>query len=207
MKEISLKKDNYIEKATESFKNIISSGILKKKDFIPEDLPLFLQILIDSPAMLKHIKPFIKSNKVDYIQLEEFLLPIVGKDTLLTALSQDYKVPAIDLEEAYISPHLGNIIPSDIGKSFFVTCVAIDENGITLAMVNSRDDYAVSQVETKTNFKVVNRFVVLYKDIVDFMDLLYGTPRGLSISPRELVDDIIKRAVTIGASDIHIEPL
>ncbi len=180
-----------------------------KKDLFVDELPLFLQLLLQDGLLdLANLKTMIKSGKkIEYPALEEYLLPIVGKDKLLNALSVDFEVPYIDIKEADISPQLGSIIPPEVGKDLLVACVAITEEGMTLAMLNPRDEFAVAQAESKTDFKVVKRMVALHSDLMAFQDLLYGTPRDLPISPRDLVDDVIKRAVEQGASDIHIEPV
>jgi type II secretory ATPase GspE/PulE/Tfp pilus assembly ATPase PilB-like protein len=187
----------------------IPQKVFGRKDLFFDELPLFLQILVEEGMVeLQNLKTLLKSGKkIEYPSLESYLLPLVGKERLLSALSRDYEVPSIDIEDSDISPLLGSIIPPEVGKDFLVACVEISEEGMTLAMINPRDEYAVVQAESKTDFKVVKRKVALYSDLVAFQELLYGTPRDLPVSPRDLVDDIIRKAVDQGASDIHVEPI
>lgn len=197
------KKEKKIQKTTFPHK------LFGKKDLFFDELPLFLQILVEDGLVdLGNLKSMVKSGKkIEYSSLEEYLLPLVGKEKLLNALSADFEVPSINIEEADISPQLGSIIPPEVGKDLLVACVAITEEGMTLAMLNPRDEFAVAQAESKTDFKVIKRMVALYSDLVAFQELLYGTPRDLPISPRDIVDDVIRKAVEQDASDIHIEPV
>ncbi|MGV8122579.1 MAG: GspE/PulE family protein [Candidatus Xenobiia bacterium LiM19] len=198
--------DNLKDKMTKMIPGTFLGG--KKREISKMDLPAYLQFLINEGHIsIDELKPYIKSNKLQYALLEPHLLESVGKVRLLEALSEDYGVPAIDLENDNISPHIGKMIPKEVGENNLVCSVNLDENGITLAMVDPRNENAIQQVESKTDFRVVARKVALFSDIVGYQELLYGTPRGLPLSPRDLVDDIIKKAIEQGASDIHIEPL
>jgi type IV pilus assembly protein PilB len=177
-------------------------------DRVSKDLPLFLQVLLaEGTITIDELKPYLKSNKLNHITMEPFLLSKAGRDKLLQALSRSFSVPAIDLEKADISPRVGMVIPSGMGKSSLLACVSIEQNGIHLAMVDPSDDYAVDQVESYTDFKVIKRYVVLHSDLIDFQEVLYNESFILPVNPRDIVDEIIKMAIEQGASDIHIEPL
>lgn len=172
-----------------------------------KNIPLYLQVLMAEELITaEQLKPYTKTIKSDNLALEQYLISVVGKEKLLDALSKDYEVGGIDLDKMDVSARTGMVIPPEIAISGLAACVGVDERGIHLAMVNPRDDYVISQIESAIDFNVVERFVVLYSDLSRFHDALYGVSGPQNVSVRDLVDNIIRSALEQEASDIHIEP-
>ncbi|MBI3926949.1 MAG: type II/IV secretion system protein [Armatimonadetes bacterium] len=172
-----------------------------------DGIPAFLRFLVEEGIPEEQIASHFHSGNMSPASLEPAFLERVGRDKWLQALADRYQVPAFDLAAADVSPQVALVVPQEIGIANRVASIDVDEDGITLAMVDPEDQYAVAQVEDKTDFKVHRRMVVLAGDLLSFQELLYGTARNLTVSPRDIVDDIIKQAIGEGASDIHIEPL
>lgn len=172
-----------------------------------EDIPAFLRFLIEQGVPEEQLASHFHSGNLSPASLEPAFLDAVGRDPWLQALADRYQVPAFDLGSADVSPQVALVVPRDIGVAHKAVCIDIDEDGLTLAMVSPDDAHAISQVEDKTDFRVTRRMVVLARDVLEFQEMLYGTARNLSVSPRDIVDDIVKQAIREMASDIHIEPL
>ena len=145
-------------------------------------------------------------NRTPFL-LEPFFLGRIGRQNWFEGLRMHYHCDPFDLEAADLSPHIALVIPKELGMSQRVCCVDIDERGLTLGMVDPNDLAAVQAVEAHTDFKVTNRVAVLASDLGEFQQMLYGSARLLSVSPRDVVDQLICRAIEQDASDIHIEPL
>lgn len=145
-------------------------------------------------------------NRTPFL-LEPFFLGRIGRQNWFEGLRLHYQCDPFDLEGADLSPHIALVIPKELGVAQRVCCVDIDERGLTLGMVDPDNSAAVEAVEAHTDFKVVNRVAVLASDLGEFQQMLYGSARLLSISPRDVVDQLICRAIEQHASDIHIEPL
>jgi type IV pilus assembly protein PilB len=139
--------------------------------------------------------------------LEAKFVARVGRARWLVALGRHYNVQAFNLEEADVSPLVALIVPKDLGELNRVAAIALDEFGVTLAMVDPNDERAVKEVEARTDFVVKERRAVLLQDLTAFQTILYGSARNLDVSPRDVVDQILKEALERRASDVHIEPL
>ncbi|HEY4000224.1 MAG TPA: ATPase, T2SS/T4P/T4SS family [Candidatus Xenobia bacterium] len=177
------------------------------QDVVDETQSPFLRALLsDDRVSRDELARLIKSNRTTPSELEPYFMEVVGKVAWLDALAAEYSVGPFDLEAADVPSGVAMVVPQDIGTAFLVACVDLNEDGIALAMVNPKDENAITQVEARTDFRVNQRYVVTLADIKAFQDMLYGTPRSLNVSPRDVVDRIIKMAIQCRATDIHIEP-
>jgi twitching motility protein PilT len=79
---------------------------------------------------------------------------VITTDTLLNFLSQQLGIPSVNLFKIDISPDVLKLMPIDKIKSMKVLPVSIDENSVTLAMVNPRDMLSISDIEFSLGRKV-----------------------------------------------------
>ncbi|MGE0493197.1 MAG: GspE/PulE family protein [Vulcanimicrobiota bacterium] len=171
------------------------------------DRPRFFDFLarqgVAEEELVRHLSA---GNRKPYL-LEPFYLGRLGRKNWFSGLKEHYQVDAFSLEEADLSPQVALVVSQELSRHYGVTCIDIDERGLTLGMVDAANDESVATIEEKTDFRVVRRVAVLATDLAKFQEQLYGSARMLEISPREIVDDVIHRAIAQGASDIHFEPL
>jgi twitching motility protein PilT len=81
-------------------------------------------------------------------------LGFITTETLLNFLSQQLGIPSVNLFNIDISPDILKMMPIDKIKSMKVLPISIDENSITLAMVNPRDMLSISDIEFSLGRKV-----------------------------------------------------
>ncbi len=178
-----------------------------KAKALPEDISPFFRFLLDSGIPEDEVLGLLNSGKALPSQIEPILLRRTDRDGWLAALGAHYETDFIDLRTEDVSPTVALVVPEDVARAHNLTCIAMDEDGLTLAMSDPEDRFGVTQVEQKTDFRVTRRVVCLSEDLAHFLEELYGSARTLEVSPREIIDEIIKKAILEGASDIHIEPL
>ena len=78
----------------------------------------------------------------------------VTNDTLLNFLSQQMGIPSVNLLNLNISPDVAKLMPLEKIRTMKVLPISIDENSITLAMVNPRDMIAIRDIEFSLGKKV-----------------------------------------------------
>ena len=78
----------------------------------------------------------------------------ITSDTLLNLLSQQMGIPSVNLLNLDISPDVLKLMPIEKIRTMKVLPINIDENSITLAMVNPRDMIAIRDIEFSLGKKV-----------------------------------------------------
>ena len=160
-------------------------------------------------------------------------LGLVSERDLAEALATQFRVPLVDTREY---PEV-SLLEEDISVKFLKEAQVIplseDDNGITVAMVDPGDEYAVHALELASGKQIAVR-VGLPSDVESAFERLYGSGQSAmgqiveSIGNAEEIGDeediahlrdqaseapvvrlvnlTISRAVEARASDIHIEP-
>ncbi len=146
---------------------------------------------------------------VDYLIGQELLT----KTLLGQAIAESYKVPFIDLKMAPPSKELVTLLNEDIARQNRVVVVRDDQKGILLAsdtLENLNGKLLQQQFPHKKVFLaytlpeyVENSFTLFQQPLETRFSRIMQT--GERIAP-EMVDEIIKDAITYHASDIHFEP-
>ncbi|MBN2119967.1 MAG: Flp pilus assembly complex ATPase component TadA [Candidatus Omnitrophica bacterium] len=150
-------------------------------------------------------------------------------------LADYFELPFVNLNDIYkeIPPEVIRVIPEDIARRFEVLPIKLDDNLLTLAMVNPLDVVAEDTIKIRTGLKV-RPAVCSEEDINTAIDYCYRQlPRmqehinnfielesGLRLDDDieklrieasetpvvQYVDSLIIQAINSNASDIHIQP-
>jgi type IV pilus assembly protein PilB len=149
---------------------------------------------------------------------------IVAEGDLVKALASQMHIPIVDLGETAPTPAAMSLLPRDFIVRHRVMPLAIDDKGaIRLAMTNPLDVVSLDEVSLRTKKRVVP--VICSESAFDEAIAVYYSTRGklkevrdeepggvsdaaaaLDVSTIEIVDGIITDAVSMKASDIHLEP-
>lgn len=161
-------------------------------------------------------------------------LGYVTAEQLINALDLQYhKFNNIDLEKITISPEVPLLIPEKLARRHNVIPIELEGNVITLAMENPMNIFAIDDVKLATGFNVktvgasaeqINRIIGIYYEkssaekaveefnksyqedtITDINETLKANVNAAPVV--KLLNSLIRQAVQLGASDIHIEPL
>lgn len=104
----------------------------------------------------------------------------ISTDNLLNLLSQQLGIPSANLFKIDISPDLLKMMPVEKIKAMKVLPITIDENTVTLAMVNPRDMLSIRDIEFSLG-KKVNPVVVPSSQMEAAIQSLVSNPEnGLS---------------------------
>jgi type IV pilus assembly protein PilB len=97
---------------------------------------------------------------------------LVDKHKLLTVLSEEWCVNVIDLQTIDIDPDLSKVIPVEICKRYKLVPFGKEEEVLYVAMTDTRDLFAIEDIEFRTGFKVI-AYLALPNDIKDKIEQLY----------------------------------
>lgn len=155
-------------------------------------------------------------------------LGMVSESTMAEALAELHELPLLKKGDYPDSGLMNDILSPRFLKDQMVMPVSVDDNGITLAMVDPLRDYPVRAVTMACDLPV-SRCVAVGSELSAAIDHLYATDgstagRAAADDPFtehdvaqlrdmaseapviRLVNQIVQRAVDARASDIHIEP-
>ena len=150
-------------------------------------------------------------------------------------LSQQYQVPAVDLDELEAEEHSVELIPSEVATKFQVVPISREGRVLTLAMANPDNIFAIDDIKFITGLEVrpvvatetaIKRAIDRFYDSADSLaevmrdieeddfevvedmeeDLGLAEAQSEDAPVVKLVNSLISDAVNKGASDIHIEP-
>jgi type IV pilus assembly protein PilB len=149
----------------------------------------------------------------------------VAEADLVKALASQMHIPIVNLGETPPTPAAMSLLPRDFIVRHRVIPLSVDDKGaIRLAMTNPLDVVSLDEVGMRTKKRVVP--VICSESAFDEAILVYYSSRGklkevrdeengsggedvaaaLDISTIEIVDSLITDAVSMKASDIHLEP-
>ncbi|MDD3641926.1 MAG: type IV-A pilus assembly ATPase PilB [Candidatus Krumholzibacteria bacterium] len=150
-------------------------------------------------------------------------------------LSQQYQVPAVDLDELEADAHSVELIPSEVATKFQVVPISREGRILTVAMANPDNIFAIDDIKFITGLEVrpvvatetaIKRAIDRFYDSADSLaevmrdienedfeivedmedDLGLAEAQNEDAPVVKLVNSLISDAVGKGASDIHIEP-
>jgi type IV pilus assembly protein PilB len=150
-------------------------------------------------------------------------------------LSQQYQVPAVDLDDLEAEEHSVELIPSEVATKFQVVPISREGRVLTLAMANPDNIFAIDDIKFITGLEVrpvvatetaIKRAIDRFYDSADSLaevmrdieeddfevvedmdeDLALAEAQSEDAPVVKLVNSLISDAVNKGASDIHIEP-
>ncbi|HVA65358.1 MAG TPA: ATPase, T2SS/T4P/T4SS family [Elusimicrobiota bacterium] len=167
-----------------------------------------------------------------------------SKHDMLAALSEEWKVQAVDLTKVEMDFEAARIIPESAARRHGAVPFAKEENLLYVAMADPKDFFVCEDIELRTGLQVQGVLAVP-QDISDALDNVYGRSGAATVSRlieevakkddlgqstgvdvlsdqvktditevdasapevEKLVNAIILTALSMKASDIHIEPL
>ena len=95
------------------------------------------------------------------------------EDTLLSFLSEQYRVPSVNLSKLEINPNVIKLIPSSIVKKYFIIPINRVGTKLTLAMVDPSNLTVIDEVEFITGFNV-EPVIASENKIIDAIKIYYG---------------------------------
>ncbi len=161
-------------------------------------------------------------------------LHFIDEVKLARTLSNQLKLPFIDMRHYPIKKEVITKIPERIARRFRVLLIDISDGGFLVAMADPTDLVAYDELVRILGGKI-NVAVVVESDVLRVLDLVYRRTEDITSFAQELKEEIIKEeptvevsqvdlmsaeaapvaklldsifedAVQMGASDIHIEP-
>lgn len=160
-------------------------------------------------------------------------LGFITSEQLVSALDQQYQSYTIDLEQIYIQPDVPLLIPEKLARRHSMIPIKLEGDTLTLAMENPTNIFAIDDVKLATGLRVkavgapadqISRVIGIYYEkssaekaveefnrtyhenaIVDLDETLKANVNSAPVV--KLLNSLIRQAVQLGASDIHIEPL
>ncbi|MCP3677435.1 MAG: Flp pilus assembly complex ATPase component, partial [Deltaproteobacteria bacterium] len=162
-------------------------------------------------------------------------LGIATESDIAHTLANQFGIPYINLKGIVIEPQVLRLIPESVARRHKVIPVSQDDNGLSVAMVDPLDVFAVDDIKKTTGFNIMP-CVTAEKELVDAIEQYYGTADSVKDMVRkvegadlelikgeedlpeklekiaseasiiQMVDLLIAQAAGEGASDLHIEP-
>lgn len=132
-------------------------------------------------------------------------LGFVTEDKIVSFLSKQYGVPAINLSEYKIDPNIIKLIPKDLAQKHLIIPVTRVGPNLTIAMADPTNVFAIDDVKFITGYNV-EVVVASESAIIEAISRYYGASLVLSQGPREPVaPGATKKSET--TPEINIEDL
>jgi type IV pilus assembly protein PilB len=171
-------------------------------------------------------------------------LGLIKKGTLLKALSQEWQVKAVDLQQMEIDKEIAKIVPEAVARRHVAIPFAKEENVLFVAMGDPRDFFVSEDLNLRTGLEI-QPYLALPHDILAALDAANGRGEGAALNRlmsdvqakndapptdgelqvqkeeqktditdvdasapevEKFVNAIILGALSMKASDIHVEP-
>ncbi len=213
---------------------------LQRKRTVPEILAE--QKLLDEEQIKTINADATKTGKS--FQQSALDLNLIKKGTLLKALSQEWQVKAVDLQQMEIDKEIAKIVPEAVARRHVAIPFAKEENVLFVAMGDPRDFFVSEDLNLRTGLDI-QPYLALPHDILAALDNANGRGEGAALNrlmsdvqakndapPSEgelqvqkeeqktditdvdasapevekFVNAIILGALSMKASDIHVEP-
>jgi type IV pilus assembly protein PilB len=161
---------------------------------------------------------------------------IIAEGDLIEAISVKLKIPRLDLSDVMIDQSVLRLVPAEMARRLQVIPIAKIGNALTLAMADPLDIIALDEVKYHTGMDIhrtiampsqIDASIGRYYTVRDRMQEVLGDYEAETFSDDQLqkvqkeiseqsaagevpviklINLIIAKAVTEGASDIHFEP-
>ena len=119
---------------------------------------------------------------------------LLEKNTVLKALSEEWRIKAVNLTDIEVDLDVVKVIPETTARRHKAVPFAKEENVLFVAMSDPRDFFAVEDIQLRTGFEV-QPYLALPSDVGSLLDKAYGTT---TTTAEVSVEDIIK-GVTAGS--------
>lgn len=118
-------------------------------------------------------------------------LNLMSRVNLLRALSQDWGVKAVNLDEIEIDPEVVKLIPEAAARRHRAVPFVKEENVIFVAMADPRDFFVIEDIQLRTNFEVQS-YLALPEDITKAIDKSYGQHADIKVD--KIITDLKESA-------------
>lgn len=158
-----------------------------------------------------------------------FATSALDQDRLLQILSDFFETPAVILREKVISPYVLNLIPKDVAQQHSVIVFKKIKNTIHVATTQPDNEQTIAFIQKKTGLEpevylttpediehalkkysteITTEFAKIIEDSLRETVGARDTAEQLAqhVPIIQMVNTIIDKALTRGASDIHLEP-
>jgi len=171
-------------------------------------------------------------------------LNLLKKGVLLKALSQEWQVKAVDLQQMEVDQEIAKTVPEAVARRHVAIPFAKEENVLFVAMGDPRDFFVSEDLNLRTGLEI-QPYLALPHDILAALDAAYGRGEGAALNRlmtdvqakteapatdgelqvqkeeqktditdvdasapevEKFVNAIILGALSMKASDIHVEP-
>ncbi len=116
---------------------------------------------------------------------------LVDKHKLLKVLGEEWSVKVVDLDMIEIDPDLAKILPPQTCKRHKLVPFSKEEEMLFIAMADTRDLFAIEDIEFRTGLKVVP-YLALPNDIRDKIEQLYAQEIELYSESGEVSEESIQ---------------
>ncbi|NLF97950.1 MAG: Flp pilus assembly complex ATPase component TadA [Candidatus Riflebacteria bacterium] len=186
-------------------------------------------ILVESKYCTnEQLNDAIQGAKNDKIRLGAYLVKhgILTNKQLSIALSKQFNIPFVDLDESLVDPVLATLLPKKLCHEQIMCPVKRENNKLVLAMTDPTDIITIDHVEMMTGMRVspvvsselsiLSALGNLYGENIDALADNIGSESGggdddgLDMGENDapiikLVNLILTQAVNMNVSDIHVE--
>jgi MSHA biogenesis protein MshE len=160
-------------------------------------------------------------------------LGFVDETELLTLLSDQLKIPFVDLKQFRFDPELVRRLPEMTARRYRVMVLQDDPDGLLLGMADPTDIFGLDDIQSQVD-KPLKPAVVREDDLLEVLDLVYTRASEIASLAGELDEElqesamdladvaesagdseapvvkllqkIFEEAIKARASDVHIEP-
>ena len=185
------------------------------------------QILINMGAINPdQLDQALSMQKVNNLRLGEIIIKekMCEEEKVCFALSKQFSIPFVDLDEVELRDELSNIISSDLAEQAMVVPLELDEQTrtLTIAVADPLDYKGLNRIQTTTKMQL-QTVIAAPSQIQKTHKALYASKKAQD-EAREFiasqvsqagkdqpiirfVNNMIEEAVRLKTSDIHIEPM
>ncbi len=195
------------------------------------------QILINMGAITPdHLDQALSMQKQNNLRLGEILIKekMCEEEKVCFALSKQFSIPFVDLDEIELKDELSNIISSEMAEQCMVVPLELNDRTLTIAVADPLDYKGLNRIQTTTKMQMYT-VIAAPSQIHKAHQALYASKRAydeardfiqsqVSQAGKEdeidaaksaaddqpiirFVNNMIEEAVRLKTSDIHIEPM
>jgi len=165
-----------------------------------------IDVLINKKlATESQLQPAIEEAKKSDKPVQQLIVDkkILEKTTVLKALSEEWRIKAVNLTDMEVDLDVVKVIPEATARRHKAVPFAKEENVLFVSMVDPRDFFAVEDIQLRTGFEV-QPYLALPSDIMGLLDKAYGSATAANDVS---VEDIIKGVTAAGVNAAEEELL
>ena len=153
------------------------------------------------------IQPAIDESRKGDKPIQQIIVDkkILDKTVVLKALSEEWRIKAVNLTEIEVDLDVVKVIPEATARRHKAAPFAKEENVLFVSMVDPRDFFAVEDIQLRTGFEV-QPYLALPGDITALLDKAHGVSAA-SAATEVSVEDIIKGVAASGGGDGNTDEL